>query len=162
MRLTQRVQVLLLPPLWSFLISPQWTRRLLWTRSTTTTVDDTGTSTVEERNRIAAKLEDHSIYGPASPTAVSDIATVDTSDMTTVVTHDRSTVVQHKDATVDTPDTTTVDMSTDISKSPTKETIAAADTIKVATVDDINVATVVTFDPSDARSTPSPEPSAND
>ena len=81
--------------------------------------------------------------------------------MTTVVTHDRSTVVQHKDATVDTPDTTTVDMSTDISKSPTKETIAAADTIKVATVDDINVATVVTFDPSGARSTPSPAPSAN-
>ncbi len=127
----------------------------------TTTVDDTGTSTVEERNRIAAKLEDHSIYGHASPTAVSDIATVDTSDMTTVVTHDRSTVVLHKDATVDTPDTTTVDMSTEISKTHTKETIAAPDTIKVATVDDINVATVVTFDPSAARSTPSPEPSAN-
>jgi len=102
-----------------------------------TTVDDTGTSTVEERNRIAAKLEDHSIYGHASPTAVSDIATVDT------------------------PGTTTVDMSTEISKSHTKETIAAPDTTKVATADDINVATVVTFDPSGARSTSSPEPSAN-
>ena len=85
-----------------------------------TTVDDTSTSTVEERNRITAKLEDDSIYGPASPTAVSDMATVDTSDMTTVVTHDRSTVVPHKDATVDTPDTTTVDMSTDIEQVPCK------------------------------------------
>ena len=31
----------------------------------------------------------------------------------------------------------------------------------MATVDDINMATVVTFDPSGARSTPSPAPSAN-
>ncbi len=126
-----------------------------------TTVDDTSTATVEELNRITAKLEDDSIYGPASPTALPDIATVVMSDMTTVVTHDRSTVVPPKDATVDTPDTTTVDMSTDTSKSPAKEMITAADTIKVATVDDINVATVVTFDPSGARSTPSPEPSGN-
>ena len=57
-------------------------------------------------------------------------------------------------------DPTTVDMSKDIGKSPTKERITAADTIKVATVDDIDVATVVRFDPSDARSTPSPAPSA--
>lgn len=126
-----------------------------------TTVDDTSTSTVEERTRITAKLEDGSIYGPASPTAVLDIATVDMSDMATVVTTDRSTVVPHKNATVDTPNTTTVDTSTDISKSPAKEMIAAADTIKVATVDDIDVATVVTFDPSGARSTRSPQPSAN-
>jgi predicted transcriptional regulator len=126
-----------------------------------TTVDDTSMSTVEERNRITAKLEDDSIYGPASPTTVSDMATVDTSDMTTVVTHDLSTVVPHCDATVDTPDATTVDMSTDMSKSPAKEMIAAADTIKVATVDDIDVTTVVTFDPSGARRTPSPAPSAN-
>ena len=126
-----------------------------------TTVDDISTSTVEERNRITAKLEDGSIYGPASLTAVSDIATVATPDVTTVVTNDKSTVVPHNDATVDTLDTTTVDTSTGISKSPAKEMTAAADTIKVATVDDTDVATVVTFDPSRARSTPSPEPSAN-
>jgi predicted transcriptional regulator len=128
---------------------------------TTATVVSTDLSTVEDREQAAAKPEDGSIYGPASPTAVSDIATVDTSDMTTVVTNDRSTVVPPKDATVDMHDTTTVDMSIDISKSPAKEMIAAADTIRVATVDDTNVATVVTFDPSGARSTPSPEPSAN-
>ena len=122
---------------------------------TETTVVGTGSSTVEEREQTAAKPEDGSNYGP--PT-VPEMATVDISDMTTVAMHDRTTVALHGEATVDIRDATTVDTSTDISKSPPKERIAAADTIRVATVDDISVATVVTFDPSDARSTPLPSP----
>ena len=121
---------------------------------TETTVVSTDSSTVEEREQqIAAKPGDSSNYGP--PT-VPEMATVDISDMTTVVMHDRTTVALNDEATVDIPDTTTVDTSTDTSKSSPKERIAAADTIRMATVDDISVATVVTFDASDAGSTPLP------
>ena len=126
---------------------------------TQTTVVGTDSSTVDEREQTAAKPEDSSNYGPS---AVPEMATVDISDMTTVVIHDRTTVALHDEATVDIPNATTVDTFTDVSKSAPKESIAAVDTIRVATVDDISVATVVTFDPSDARSTPlrSPAPSA--
>ena len=118
-----------------------------------TTVVGADSSTVEERAQALAKPEDGSNYGP--PT-VPEMATVDMSDMTTVVIHDRTTVAPSDEATVDTPDSTTVDMSIDISKSPSGEALAPTDTVRVATVDDISMATVVTFDPSDARSTPVP------
>ena len=118
-----------------------------------TTVVHTDSPTVEDREQAAAKPEYGSAYGPAT---MPHMSTVDMSDMTTVVMHDRTTVALHDEATADTLDTTTVDMSSDLSESHREESAAAGDRTKVATVDDIKVATVVTFDPSDARSTPTP------